>query len=442
MKLFLSLLLAASVLSHAAAQKQVSVTRVEGESWLHHLHRALDETSMGKTGRLGPPTLAPVAAREEGESVRPRSFKAGHSLNLQGADLYRLNCRECHGELGLGAPPEINPVIGPTLATYAPFTLARLNKLGMETSRAEAATLANQAKGALLERLHAGGVDMPPFPHLSGAEVRAIFGYLRQLAEIPGARTQQLTVEESPVRLGEHIVKATCHICHDAVGVNPGPDELMLGTIPPLSTLTARVNLQEFVRKVRHGAPIVMGSPLLPYRGRMPVFYYLSESEVADAYLYLKLYPPGAAADPVSMPEVTQAATNVDAIVPNHEPPKSPAQVEIPDRKELSVPLLAEILVILLVVGGAIFTVYEVKRLKVKGPLVVSGNDIGISVSGAGSSAAMRAPSQRKLSDVSQRMLKDANKQAAWHSQLDRSEYHLFETSWLSRRLENEEGAA
>jgi hypothetical protein len=50
--------------------------------------------------------------------------------------------------------------------------------------------------------------------------------------------------------------------------------------------------MPEFVRKVTAGAPINMGAAPLPYRGRMPVFDYLSEDEVANAYLYLTLYPP------------------------------------------------------------------------------------------------------------------------------------------------------
>jgi hypothetical protein len=35
-----------------------------------------------------------------------------------------------------------------------------------------------------------------------------------------------------------------------------------------------------------------MGSPPTPYRGRMPVFVYLSQDEAAEAYMYLLLYPP------------------------------------------------------------------------------------------------------------------------------------------------------
>jgi hypothetical protein len=53
-----------------------------------------------------------------------------------------------------------------------------------------------------------------------------------------------------------------------------------------------RVSLPEFVRKVTSGAPIIMGTPSASYRGRMPVFVYLSQDEAAAAYSYLLLYPP------------------------------------------------------------------------------------------------------------------------------------------------------
>jgi len=66
----------------------------------------------------------------------------------------------------------------------------------------------------------------------------------------------------------------------------------MEGAIPPLSSLTTRTSLPGFVRKVTSGATIIMGTPPTPYRGRMPVFLYLSEDEAADAYMYLAVYPP------------------------------------------------------------------------------------------------------------------------------------------------------
>jgi hypothetical protein len=76
------------------------------------------------------------------------------------------------------------------------------------------------------------------------------------------------------------------------VGPNPNPQQIQEGAIPPLNTLTKRTSLPEFVRKVTAGATINMGAAPMPYRGRMPVFDYLSEDEAANAYLYLTLYPP------------------------------------------------------------------------------------------------------------------------------------------------------
>ena len=217
---------------------------------------------------------------------------ATQSVTLRGSDLYRLNCQGCHGESGVGAPPEINSVVNPVRATSVAIILERAKKTGQEMSRKDAEVLAKEAKVLLLQRLHKGGEAMPPFSRLSEPEIRSIVAYLEQLSDVPGAKRNQVAVKESPYRAGEHIVKSTCHICHSAGGPNPNPQQLMDGAIPPLSTLTTRTSLPEFVRKVTTGASITMGTPPLPYRGRMPVFGYLSEDEAADAYLYLMLYPP------------------------------------------------------------------------------------------------------------------------------------------------------
>jgi mono/diheme cytochrome c family protein len=109
---------------------------------------------------------------------------------------------------------------------------------------------------------------------------------------VPGAEKNQVPVKESSNRVGEHIVKSTCHICHSATGPNPNPEQILEGAIPPLSTFTTRVNLPDFVRKVTSGAPIIMGTPPASHRGKMPVFVYLSQDEAAAVYGYLILYPP------------------------------------------------------------------------------------------------------------------------------------------------------
>jgi mono/diheme cytochrome c family protein len=275
--------------------KDFPVTAVEGESWLKHLHRSFNNTSMGKTWELGPP---PAAPGEETASWR-LELSPGYATQsevLHGSDLYRLNCQGCHGSAGNGAPPEINSVINPVRATSVAVVLERTKKTGQDMSRASATELARQAKVLLLQRLHKGGEAMPPFPQLSEVEIRSIVAYLEQLSEVPGAERNQVAVNESPTRVGEHIVKSTCHICHSAVGPNPDPQQLYEGAIPPLSSLTTRTSLPEFIRKVTIGAPIGMGAAPLSYRdfyrGRMPVFHYLSQDDAADAYLYLTLYPP------------------------------------------------------------------------------------------------------------------------------------------------------
>src|SRR5271166_3901823 len=227
--------------------KDIAVTAVTGESWLTHLNRPFGETSMGRTGRLGPPAPAPA---EEAARWLPASSSnvTTQVVTLHGSDLYRLNCQGCHGESGQGAPPEINSVINPVRSTSVALVMARMKTVGMDISRADAAQLAKQSSTALLQRLHNGGQDMPPFLHLNDTEVRSLVAYLKQLAGVPGAEAEQVTVKESPVRVGEHIVKSTCHTCHSATGLDPSPQQLLDGAIPPLNTLTARKSRPEFIQ--------------------------------------------------------------------------------------------------------------------------------------------------------------------------------------------------
>lgn len=368
--------LASPLFAQTAGNRATPVTAVAGESWLSHLHRAFDETSMGKTGRLGPAELE--HERSSGWLLPISSGRAAQTVTLQGADLYRMNCRGCHGEAGLGAPPEINSVINPVRAGSATLVMERMKKAGMSMSYAEAVKLARQSQDAVLERLHKGGQDMPPFSHLSAAEIRALVAYLKQLADVPGAAAEQQALRETPVRVGEHIVKSTCHICHSASGPNPEPQQLADGAIPPLSTLTSRVNQAQFVRKVTRGAPIVMGTPPLACRGRMPVFYYLSDEEAADAYLYLSLYRPyqWATLDPVV------AASQHDPGPPEADPPQrvvsasftaagGPARVapasDPADVQFVALLVVAGVLVSLLLAGGFGFTIRECMRLSAEG---------------------------------------------------------------------------
>jgi len=284
------LILAMSLGQFASGQ---TITPVHGASWLTHIHRPFDQTSMGKSsGVYGPkapmpgdwpPSTAPNAAIH----LTPQK------KSLSGADLYRFKCRGCHGLFGIGAPPEIRSVIDPVRATSAKLYIERMKKVGMDVNLNDATPLAKQARQALLERLHKGGTDMPPpDPRLTDNEVRSLLAYLRLLAGIPGAEKQQVGITEPPLRTGEHIVKSTCHICHGAVGHNPTPAEILQGQIPPLNSLTSRLNMNEFLTKVVAGRPVLEGPLALPMRGHMPVFTYLTADEAADVYFYLLTYPP------------------------------------------------------------------------------------------------------------------------------------------------------
>lgn len=431
------LLLATSLLAQPVGTKDVHVTGVAGESWLNHLHRTFEETSMGKTGRLGPTSRG--GEETPGRQRRLSADTARQTVTLHGADLYRLNCRACHGEFGLGAPPEINSVINPTRAASIVLIMERMKKLGMNISRADAAELARQSKTALLQRLHEGGTDMPPFPHLSEPEVRAILAYLKQLAGIPGAEKQQVAVEESRVRVGEHIVKSTCHICHNAAGPNPNPKQLLNGAIPPLSTLTTRTSLPDFDRKIRAGAPILMGTPPSVFRGRMPVFYYLGADEVEDAYLYLRLFPSYEAH------EQNQAAIKVGPSVTNSEPTTALPSSKGSGPTRATFPVAAEIFVALLMAGGLGFTVREVRRLSAESEIrkALATSDRSIVLLGAHPGGRRQQPTKFASSDeVVAVMANHDDEQAVSPSSFHDSNYRTFESSWLARRLEKPDQVA
>jgi mono/diheme cytochrome c family protein len=355
--------------------KDTLISPVEGESWLNHLNRSFGDTSMGKTWHLGPPASGTEKELSSGQATLLIGCTT-QSTTLRGADLYRLNCRGCHGEAGLGAPPEINSIIDPVRATSVRLLQERMKKVGASLSAAQATQLAQQAQAALLQRLHNGGKSMPPFSQLNEAEVRSILAYLRQLAGFPGAENEQIAVSESPVRVGELIVKSTCHICHSAAGPNPSPEQLLNGVIPPLETLTTRKNQSGLVEKVTAGAPVLMGKPAMLFRGRMPVFHYLTPSEAADVYLYLTVYPPSgfSMVEPVATTSYSnQAPTGID------RPESAPGtlaglnsgssgnwRLDNPAETHPVLILGMALLIAALTAGGLSFTLWEFKRLSLK----------------------------------------------------------------------------
>jgi mono/diheme cytochrome c family protein len=373
--LFVGMLCQAAFSQVATADRSVS-----GESWLKHLQRSFNETSMGKTGDLGPAVGAadPVQVRWS-----PSLTTLGiEKLTVHGSDLYRFNCRGCHGESGLGSPPEIHSVINPVRATSAELLVERMKSSGMDVSRADAAQMAKQARDAISMRFQKGGESMPSFANLQPSEERLVIAYLNQLARVPGGSSAQSTLTTSRLRVGELIVKSTCHICHDATGANPDPQEILQGAIPPLSTLTARTTEVEFIRKVTHGAPVLMGNPAEAERGRMPVFYYLSEDEAADVYQYLLQYPPRnlAASDEAVVAEDRRNNNPmIAASVGRVDPPSQPPEEDMDGRSLVVIGGLAALVMGLLFAGMAI-TILHFRRLSAHTESVLVPDDIRVPV--------------------------------------------------------------
>ena len=267
------------------------VTPVVGSSWLNHLNVKYGDTGLGRgAGRYGPAPTEPRPA-ERGST----SLVTGQSAVLTGTDLYRLNCQACHRAEGTGSPPEIKSVLDLVQGSSLELVRRQLQQEGKTGSAATIRTQVIRARTELYRRIQKGGQRMPPLAHLDEADIEVLFAYLTQLAQAPDSRRQSPRTV-SWARLGEQVIKGTCHICHDAVGPRPTGDAMLQGVIPPLTVLLADNPRVDFIRKVRSGAPVLMGRPSFHYRGRMPVFYYLRDEELAAAYDFLVSFPPRAGA--------------------------------------------------------------------------------------------------------------------------------------------------
>ncbi len=269
--------------SHSAPS---TLTPVEGPSWLERLRIAMTETHLGQMG--GTATAHGIARREPQLAEHQTVQALAETFDLTGADVYRMDCRSCHGPEGDGSPPEIRSLIGPAQGTSPALIERRMEQRGAPISEAMATQLASQAEKASRDRLQHGGEKMPSFGYLRQEEVAALLGYLRQLAGTPGTE-HVAAVKESGAHVGEQVIKGTCHICHDATG--PGGTRMMImmrGIIPSLASLPDDHSLEGVIRQVQYGTRMMM----MMRGNRMPPFPYFTDEEIAAAYLYLQAYPP------------------------------------------------------------------------------------------------------------------------------------------------------
>jgi mono/diheme cytochrome c family protein len=261
------------------------VTAPSGPSWVTRRGLTMLQASLGRLGALGHASAAPAAT-----TLPSWPWPAlQERWTLTGADLYRLDCRACHNADGSGLPPEINSVLDPIRATSAALLQKRMEERGRPIDAATARGLAEQAVANLRLRFHDGGEKMPALPHITGPEADALLGYLGRLAGMPVATRQEPRLALSAAQVGQHIVKSTCQICHDATGAGANADRYGTGKlIPSLATIVETKSVVDVIRKVQTGASSQQT------RGEMPTFPYLSDQEIGAAYLYLVTHPPQA----------------------------------------------------------------------------------------------------------------------------------------------------
>jgi mono/diheme cytochrome c family protein len=257
-------LLGASVRAQSPASP---VTPVSGQSWIRTLGIDYRDTSLGRgAGRYGP------SPNDLATDRKPLQLTLAPTVTVTGEDLYRMSCQACHRAEGTGAPPEIKSVLPVVQGST-------LQQMQGKVTRED-----------LYTRIERGGQKMPSRGYLARTDIDVLYAYLATLAGAKDTRGAKETV--SVDRLGEFVVKGTCHICHDATGPRPSDKAMLDGAIPSLASVMTDRSISDFVNKVERGAPAVMGDPAVPHRGRMPVFYYLTDTEIAAAYKYLHAYPP------------------------------------------------------------------------------------------------------------------------------------------------------
>lgn len=245
-----------------------------GLSWLNHRQILFEQSCFGRAGRSG-------------GSARPGD-RASDGSGLTGGDLYRYSCQSCHRADGTGCGSEIKPLLDPVRGSHPSGVQASMEERGITLPEEMASALAAQNKAALLDRLQHGGEKMPSFAFLTLGERDQLIDYLWSLSGV----TEKDDHNEKPIsvsrlRVGELIVKGTCHVCHNARDPGLYQGSWRNRQIPSLETIRRDRTVQEFVRKVREGTLNERER-----RGQMPVFSYLSEAEVLSAFIYLVGYSP------------------------------------------------------------------------------------------------------------------------------------------------------
>ena len=246
-----------------------TISAASGPSLLTRLKTGFQFSSMGRAGYTG----VPEKASPEPATAVPADWLVS-GFEMTGEDVYRVNCRSCHGVGAQGLHPAIPPLLERAREAA--------DKRGGPARRDEAAA----AEMAIRHRLLKGGMVMPSFEHLDATEVKVLLGYLESLPSA-GTAAPKSRIRVPAARVGENVVKAVCQICHDATPGEPRPAADR--SLSSLAEFTSKYSVRDFVARVHATAP---GGP----GGHKPRLDYLRPEEVEAAYVYLTAYPPVAPA--------------------------------------------------------------------------------------------------------------------------------------------------
>lgn len=245
---FLSILAGLTAAAAIAVGSAPTSTPASGPSLLSKWGREMRTSALGRLGQEGAGESLEGEIREPGRWIR-------EGFEIDGEALFRFNCRSCHGGGGQGLLPEIRPLT--------------------EVSNED----------VLRHRIDEGGAVMPAFGHFSPEEADLLIAYLDVLAGRADPARESL---EIPVdRVGEHVIKGSCQVCHDATEksfLRPIADQ----DIPPLASFIRTQSLLDFVTGARH---LVVEDGEVR-QGRGPRYRFLRDDELEAAYLYLAVHPP------------------------------------------------------------------------------------------------------------------------------------------------------
>jgi hypothetical protein len=172
----------------------------------------------------------------------------------------------------------------------------------------------------------------------------------------------------------------------------------------------------------------------------MPVFYYLGDDEVADAYLYLRLYPPAwTVPDPEGpVTEQKQAGSKIVQVGFTIEPTAVGPPSNARDLAVIIFPVAAA----LLLAGGFWFTLREIRRLTAvsdsrKAVVMSDGSVAQHAILSASNKSRPRMHPVTHNNDNAGEVVDHGDKPSFHHD-----DYHTFESSWLTRWLERKDEAA